>query len=218
MGNEKYWRHRHLKIKKVSMFRHFLFVSGLLVAFSVNAVELKSYFEGWHGLQADFEQRVYDADNKLQELSKGQVTISMPSRFKFKYTKPFEQLYLADGEKLWFYDTDLEQVTVSQQKNILAHTPAMILSNPKQLDKHYLIKQLANSDHATAFELTPKQKDSQFETIRLGFIDGKLKHMELRDSFSRITFLEFSNLKKNPGLAKDEFVFVPPKGVDVIQQ
>lgn len=200
------------------IFKHILLALSLAISFSANAVELKSYFEGWHGLQADFEQRVYDADNKLQELSKGHLSIGMPSRFKLKYTKPFEQLYLADGKKLWFYDTDLEQVTVSKQENILAQTPAMILSNPKELDKHYFIKELANSNNTAAFELTPLQKGGQFETIRLGFIDGKLKHMELRDSFARITFLEFSNLEKNPDFSKGEFIFSAPDGVDVIQQ
>lgn len=205
-------------LSKSIMFKQILLVTGLLISFSINAVELKAYFDGWQGLQADFEQRVYDADNKLQELSKGHISIGMPSRFKFKYTKPFEQLYLADGKKLWFYDTDLEQVTVTKQKDILSQTPAMILSNPNELDKHYQIKQLASSDNAAAFELKPIKKDGQFETIRIGFIDGILKHMELRDSFERITFLEFSKLQKNPAFNKDEFIFVAPKGVDVIEQ
>lgn len=193
-----------------------------LVTFSLacaaNAADIKTYFAGWSGMQANFEQRVYDADNVLQELSKGVLSIGMPSKFKLKYTKPFEQLYLADGKKLWFYDTDLEQVTVSKQKNILSHTPAMILSNPQQLDQYYVITLISESGNAAAFDLKPKQQDSQFEKIRLGFVDGKLRHMELRDSFSRITFLEFSNMQKNPDFAKNEFIFTPPKGVDVIQQ
>lgn len=200
------------------MIKQLVFFTLLLISSSVEAIELKNYFDGWNGLRANFQQRVYSADNKLQELSEGTLSIAMPSRFRLKYNKPFEQLYLADGNKLWFYDTDLEQVTVSKQKDILAQTPAMILSNPKQLDKHYTIKALSNGENAAAFELTPILKDSQFETIRLGFIEGKLKHMELRDSFSRITFLEFSNLEKNPSFSNNEFVFVAPAGVDIIQQ
>lgn len=200
------------------MFKQFVLIFSLMISFTANAVELKSYFDGWVGLKADFEQRVYDEDNKLQELSKGHLSIGMPSRFKFKYTKPFEQLYLADGKKLWFYDVDLEQITVSKQEDVLQQTPAMILSNPNELDKHYYIKELTNSGNAAAFELKPIKKDGQFETIRLGFIDGILKHMELRDSFARITFLEFSNLQKNPPFQKDEFIFTAPEGVDVIQQ
>jgi len=200
------------------MFKQFVLIFSLMISFTANALELKSYFDGWVGLKADFEQRVYDEDNKLQELSKGHLSIGMPSRFKFKYTKPFEQLYLADGKKLWFYDVDLEQITVSKQEDVLQQTPAMILSNPNELDKHYYIKELTNSGNAAAFELKPIKKDGQFETIRLGFIDGILKHMELRDSFARITFLEFSNLQKNPPFQKDEFIFTAPEGVDVIQQ
>lgn len=200
------------------MIKQFVLIFSLMISFTANAVELKSYFDGWVGLKADFEQRVYDKDNKLQELSKGHLSIGMPSRFKFKYTKPFEQLYLADGKKLWFYDVDLEQITVSKQEDVLQQTPAMILSNPNELDKHYYIKELTNSGNAAAFELKPIKKDGQFETIRLGFIDGILKHMELRDSFARITFLEFSNLQKNPPFQKDEFIFTAPEGVDVIQQ
>ena len=200
------------------MFKQILLISSLLFSLSANAIELKTYFAGWKGLRADFEQRVYNADNVLQELSKGKLSIAMPSRFKFTYNKPFEQQYLADGKKLWFYDVDLEQVTASAQKDLLSQTPVMILSNPKQLDKHYKIKELTNADNASAFELKPIKAGGQFETIRLGFIDGILKHMELRDSFSRITFLEFSNLEKNPTFNKNEFIFVAPKGVDIIQQ
>lgn len=200
------------------MKKLFLFSFILLISSHVQAKDLKTYFAGWTGMRANFEQRVYDADNVLQELSQGILSIGMPSKFKLSYTKPYEQLYLADGKKLWFYDKDLEQVTVSKQKNKLAQTPAMILSNPQQLDKYYHIKTLSDSDNVAAFDLKPKDNNSQFENIRIGFIDGKLKHMELRDSFSRITFLEFSNMKKNPVFAKDEFIFTPPKGVDVIQQ
>ena len=194
-----------------------IFILSLSMSIS-SAADIKNYFSGWSGMQANFEQRVYDADNVLQELSKGVLSISMPSKFKLKYTNPYEQLYLADGKQIWFYDTDLEQVTVSKQKDMLSHTPAMILSNPQQLDKYYHIKLLSESDNIAAFDLKPKDKNSQFENIRLGFIDGKLKHMELRDSFSRITFLEFSDMKKNPAFTSNEFVFIPPKGVDVIQQ
>lgn len=186
--------------------------------FTTNASDIKKYFAGWTGIEADFEQRVYDADNTLQELSKGVLSISMPSKFKLKYTRPYQQLYLADGKKLWFYDTDLEQVTVSKQQKKLSRTPAMILSNPQQLDKYYHITALSESGNIAAFNLKPRDKDNQFENIRLGFVDGKLKHMELRDSFARITFLEFSNMKKNPVFGKQEFTFKPPKGVDVIQQ
>lgn len=193
-----------------------VFIVGL--SFSVHAADIKKYFAGWTGMQANFEQRVYDANNTLQELSKGELSITMPSKFKLQYLKPYEQLYLADGKKLWFYDTDLEQVTVSKQKNKLSNTPAMILSNPQQLDKYYMITVLSESENIAAFDLKPKDKDTQFENVRLGFVDGKLKHMELRDGFSRITFLEFSDMKKNPVFKKSEFVFKPPKGVDVIQQ
>ena len=190
----------------------------LSVSCNVNAADIKTYFKGWSGMQANFEQRVYDAKNVLQELSQGVLSIGMPSKFKLRYTKPYNQLYLADGKKMWFYDTDLEQVTVSKQKSMLSHTPAMILSNPQQLDKYYVVTLLSSSDNIAAFNLKPKDKNSQFENIRLGFVDGTLKHMELRDGFSRITFLEFSNMKKNPAFANNEFIFTPPKGVDVIQQ
>ncbi|MEJ2142165.1 MAG: outer membrane lipoprotein chaperone LolA [Gammaproteobacteria bacterium] len=200
------------------MRKLFLSIIILFISFNVYAQDIKSYFSGWTGIKANFEQRVYDADNILQELSQGVLSIGMPSKFKLKYTKPYDQVYLADGKKLWFYDKDLEQVTVSKQQNRLSHTPAMILSNPQQLDKYYHITTLSESDNIAAFDLKPKDNNSQFENIRIGFIDGKLKHMEIRDSFSRITFLEFSNMKKNPVFPKDEFIFNPPKGVDVIQQ
>jgi len=126
---------------------------------------------------------------------------------------------VADGKKLWSYDEDLEQVVVKEQGDILINSPAMLLGNTKNLNKSYRIEQAVMVVEGWLwFELTPKQESSNFETVSLAFADNKLKAMEMRDNFGQTTRLEFSNIIKNPKLAKHTFKFVPPKGVDVIGQ
>lgn len=203
------------------MKKHFILftlIISLLVPVTGYSNELSSYFAGTKSLQANFVQRVYDDTKTLQELSSGVLSIKMPKQFRLEYKKPFVQLYLADGKQLWFYDPDLEQVTVRKQGSVLAQTPAMILSDPQSLDKHYVIEKQPTQEGVIWFKLTPKTKDTQFEAIHLAFKNKKIVQMELFDSFARMTQLRFTELKTNPKLPAKTFSFTPPEGVDVIQQ
>jgi len=178
---------------------------------------LSQRFKGLDSFSADFKQKLFDADDELLEESKGLLRIERPNRFNLEYTDPYYQLYIATGKDLIFYDKDLEQVTIKSQKNILENTPAMILSNPKRLNDNYNIKNKGMEDNLAWYVLTPKDENTNFTKITLGFKGKLLLVMEMRDTFGQLTRLEFSNAKNNPDLNPKLFKFTPPKGVDVIQ-
>lgn len=192
-----------------------------LFAFSslqLHASELTDYLNNLHTFKADFIQSVFSANNQVKQKSEGVIIVSSPDNFYLNYNKPYKLIYVADGKKLWSYDEDLEQVVVKEQGNLLINTPAMLLGNPKDLTSSYKIERAGVVEGWLWFELTPKQENNNFETVGLAFKNNKLVAMEMRDNFGQTTRLKFSNVVKNPKLSKNQFKFVPPKGVDVIGQ
>jgi outer membrane lipoprotein carrier protein len=195
-----------------------LAIVSCLLAFNVQAQSLETRFAGLDSFSAEFTQKLFDADQVMQEESSGVLRVQRPNRFNLEYRQPYYQLYIADGKVLYFYDKDLEQVTVKSQEGMLENTPAMLLSNPAKLDQLYHVKPQGEEDGLFWYELTPKQQGGSFERINLAFKSNELRIMELLDSFNQTTRLMFKNIQRNPDLNPKLFRFTPPKGVDVIRQ
>ena len=191
---------------------------SLLFAINVQAQTLQMRFSGLDSFSAEFTQKLFDADQVLQEETSGVLRVQRPNRFNLEYLQPYYQLYVADGKDLYFYDKDLEQVTVKAQEGMLENTPAMLLSNPGKLDQLYHVKPQGEEAGLFWYELTPKQDGGSFERINLAFKNNELRIMELEDSFKQTTRLMFKGIQRNPDLDPKLFRFTPPKGVDVIRQ
>ena len=180
--------------------------------------ELKAFTAGLKGLQGQFVQKVYDPRGKLKETSSGTVALSAPRLFRWQYAKPFEQLIVADGRKVWVYDPDLSQVTVRPQGNEERNSPLTALIDPGKLDKMYDVSQDATASNGMEWlTLTPKVgAQATFEVARLGFSGNALTRMEVTDAVGQKTEITFAGLKRNPGLAAGTFSYTPAKGVDVV--
>lgn len=197
--------------------KKFLLLSCLFcLAAGVQAKTLKQYLGHVNALTARFDQFVFNESTQEPEISAGSIAVLSPDRFRLEYDKPYKQLYVADGQRLWSYDEDLEQVTVKKQEGLLSNSPAIVLGNPAQLDQVYVIQAQGVKHNIDWFYLTPKNPDSQFDHIRLGFTGNNLYVMELYDSFGQRTQLKFSRLQYNPTISKADFRFTPPPDVDVI--
>lgn len=192
-------------------------LAGLFLAGNLQAGQLDSYFDGVTTIQAGFTQTVIHSKDKSQT-SKGKLYVASPDRFRLDYLEPYSQLYIADGKTLTSYDEDLEQVIIKPQGEMLTNTPAMVLSNPKQLDQDYKVEYQGRWDGRKWYLLTPKRQDTNFEQLRLGFENKRLKMMELKDSFGQFNRLVFDNVQYNKPLPKKVFSFVPPEGVDIIKE
>jgi outer membrane lipoprotein carrier protein len=190
----------------------------LVFMLDLQAASLQDRFAGVDSFSTEFTQELFDADRQLQETSKGVLRVRRPDRFNLEYRNPYYQLYVADGQKLYFYDKDLEQVTVTAQQEMLDKSPAMVLSNPARLDDVYLVKPLGETEGLSWYRLTPRQAGSSFDNIKLAFADKQLRVMELVDSFGQMTRLTFHHFRTNPDLDPALFRFTPPAGIDVIQQ
>ena len=164
-----------------------------------------------------FTQRITSRTQKASQPASGEFVFARPGRFRWTYTKPYEQLLVADGEKLSIYDKDLNQVTVRKLGDALGSTPAAILFGSNDLDRTFELRDTGVRDGVAWLEATPKGRDTAFERISIGFRNGELAAMELRDALGQVTLLDFGNVERNPKVDASTFVFVPPKGADVLQ-
>ncbi len=177
---------------------------------------LQRFTDGLRSFQADFVQTRYDEEKNPVRESQGVAYLKRPSLFRWAYQEPYEQTIVGDGERLWIYDADLEQVTVKKMRRALATAPIMLLSGDAPLDEHFELKDLGSREGLMWVELRPKSDETDFRRIFLGLDERTLQVMELRDRFDQVTQIRFNNVEMNPDLAASRFEFTPPEGVDVL--
>lgn len=166
--------------------------------------------------QATFTQTVTSPDGVKKKTSSGTFEFSRPNRFRFTYAKPFEQVIVADGQKVWIYDPDLKQVSVRKFSQALGATPAALLAGGA-LEKDFRLESLPSKDGLDWAQATPKASDSAFQSVRIGFKGKELAAVEIADNFGQHSLLQFSKVSANVPLAADRFRFVVPEGADVIE-
>ncbi len=166
---------------------------------------------------AQFTQTVTSPDGAKKKSSIGSFDFERPNRFRFAYAKPFEQTIVADGEKVWIYDRDLNQVSSRRITQALGATPAALLSGGS-LDKDFDLANLPSRDGLDWAEAKPKATDGAFQSVRVGFRGKDLAALEIIDSFAQKSLLRFDAFAANAPIAAETFRFTPPAGADVIEQ
>jgi outer membrane lipoprotein carrier protein len=193
-------------------------LAGLALIARADALDtLHTFVRDVKSGRAVFAQTVTSADGKKQKNSSGTFEFARPNRFRFAYVKPFEQLIVSDGQKVWIYDADLNQVTVRRFSQALGATPAALLAGAS-LDSAFELAVQPSSDGIDWVLATPRQKDGAFQSMRIGFRGAELAAVEIHDNFGQRSRLNFSDYQANPPIAEQDFRFVPPSGADVIEQ
>jgi outer membrane lipoprotein carrier protein len=186
--------------------------------------QFRSFVATTKAAKGEFTQRMVKNDSasngamKVSNSSTGTFQFARPGKFIWTYQKPYEQLLQADGDKLYIYDKDLNQVTVKKLGSALGSSPAAILFGSNDLEKNFTLKESGAKDGLEWLQAIPKAKDTTFDSIGIGLRDGVPVAMELRDSFGQVSLLSFTKFEKNPAMAENQFKFTVPKGADVFQQ
>jgi outer membrane lipoprotein carrier protein len=167
--------------------------------------------------RSQFTQTVTSPDGAKKKASSGSFEFSRPNRFRFVYTKPFEQTIVGDGEKVWIYDADLNQVSARKLGRALGATPAALLAGGN-LDRDFDLSAMPPHDGLDWAEARPKTKDGAFESVRVGFKGNDLAALEIVDSFGQKSLLRFEGFAANVPIAAETFRFTVPAGADVIEQ
>jgi outer membrane lipoprotein carrier protein len=214
-------------MKKI--FAAFLIAACAGVVSADGLESLENFVKTVKSGRADFTQVVTSPPKEGQaaraKTSTGSFEFQRPSKFKFLYKKPFEQSIVADGQTLWLFDVDLNQVTSRKQSAVLGSTPAALIAaapNLQALQADFTLLAAPDKDGLQWVLATPKAKDGQLQTVRVGFkADGKtteLAALEILDSFGQRSVMTFAKVEVNPVLAADSFQFKPPAGADVVKQ
>ena len=202
------------------MIRRSLFAAACLLAAQAAGAgaidKLHQFLESTRTVRADFTQTVIARNGRQAQTSSGVMMFSRPGKFRWQIEKPYSQLLLGDGEKVWIHDPDLRQVTVRKAGTALGGTPASLLAGDAQIEKSFSLREAGERDGLEWIEAIPRVQDSGFEKVRLGFAGNDLRAMELFDSLGQITSLAFSHLERNPRLAPSLFRFTTPANTDVI--
>lgn len=178
--------------------------------------KLHQFLETTRTVRADFAQTVISRNGRQTQTASGVMMFSRPGKFRWQLERPYRQLLVGDGEKVWIHDPDLRQVTVRKVGAALGGTPAALLAGDGTIERSFTLRESGEGDGLEWLEATPKVADSGFEKVRIGFAGSDLKAMELFDSLGQMTALVFSRLERNPRLAPSLFSFTPPPGTDLI--
>lgn len=206
------------------------FTAGLLVLTSLVAhadglKDLEQFLREVGSARASFTQVVTSPRRSGEPVarsktSSGRFEFLRPNRFRFEYTKPFEQTIVADGQTLWLYDADLNQVTAREQQAVLGSTPAALIAagtDLRALSEVFDLKSAPARDGLEWLEARPRSKDGQLQSVRVGFRQGQLTVLEIADSLGQRSVLTFSQWQGNAPLKAEQFRFRPPAGADVIR-
>lgn len=185
-------------------------------AYAAGIDRLQQFMNQTRSAQATFEQRIYDNSGRVTQESSGSFAFSRPGKFRWTYEKPYAQLIVGDGARVWIYDEDLQQVTVRKLDQALGSTPAALLAGSNDALKAFDLKNEATREGLEWVLAVPRDQESNFSRIRMGFNEAGLAAMELADSFGQTTVLRFNNVRRNPSLDPSMFTFTPPADADVI--
>lgn len=180
--------------------------------------QLRSFLTQTTSARGEFVQRVSRGSGAAVQESRGQFVFQRPGKFRWAYERPYEQLIVADGQRLTIFDRDLNQATVRKLQASLPSSPASILFGSNDFEREFEVSDAGGRDGLEWIAARPRAKDTPFERIEIGFRDGLPGAMLLVDSFGQTTRLTFAKVERNPKLDADTFRFTPPKGADILTE
>jgi outer membrane lipoprotein carrier protein len=192
-----------------------LSVTGASAADSGDA-RLRSFLADVQGMDGRFRQQVIDSRQQVLEDTSGSVSMQRPGRFRWNYEAPFERVIVSDGERVWLYEADLEQVTIRRLSSGIGDTPAALLTGKVSVLDRFKVDRSWNEQGLALVRLVPRSADSDFAAVTLGFDGPALRRLLLDDRLGQQTRIDLTDVRINPRLAPDLFRFIPPPGADVI--
>jgi outer membrane lipoprotein carrier protein len=194
-------------------------VAGMIAFGAVHAAtidRLRSFVRDTQTARAQFTQTNVDKNGRVTQSANGEFLIERPGKFRWSVAKPYKQLLVGDGQRVWIFDEDLNQVIVRRIGDALGATPAALLSGNQDVERAFTWKELPPASGMDWLAATPLAKDSTFTEIRLGFDATGLAALVLYDAFGQQSVVRFTAFERNPKLGPSQFQFTPPPGADVI--
>ncbi len=203
-------------------FRNLTFSILLLAGGMAGAAEdtgvarLQKFLNDTSSFEALFTQEVVSEKGDITQSATGRIQLARPGQFRWDYIKPASQEIVCDGKTVWFYDTELKQVTVKKLDEAIGNTPAAILTQGRDLTRDFSLSERPGREGLKWVELKPKKANTDFNRVLIGLDDTGIQGMDLYDQFGQITVIRFVDATNNPNIPLERFKFTPPEGVDVV--
>jgi outer membrane lipoprotein carrier protein len=201
-------------MKPILLFLYLTLLSSVSLA-GEGRVLLDRFLTETQTMSANFKQTLKASDGTLLQESSGEFYLQRPGKFRWNYTEPYPQEIVSDGDNVWIFDVDLEQVTVQKQDQGHNNTPMALLQNRQNLEDAFEIHERGSDSGLHRIELLNKKDDSDFDRVMIGLDQKGLRYLQLHDQFEQTTYIYFTDLRSNPELDRRLFEFIPPEGVDV---
>ena len=192
------------------------FIPAMAIAADSARAQLEAFSRNIQTISGKFEQSITGANGNQGEVSRGTLALKAPRQFRWHTSMPYEQVIVADGNRVWIYDPDLEQVSVRSQGAEEAHSPLSVLTDLSQLDHEFTASESGHRDGFDWLKLVSRAKEPEFAFAELGFDTKGLARMRFEDMLGNTTEIRFSDWQRDPGLPADTFSFTPPEGIDVV--
>jgi len=202
-------------MKVINIFAFLLFATVTYAEGSDDDL-LERFLENMQTLEANFKQTLVDDHGIELESASGVVFLNRPDNFRWDYKIPYTQTIVTNGDTLWCYDEDLEQVTIRDASTSIENTPSAIFGSYEDIDAQFIIIELGNIEEFDWVELTPRDIESQYNSIRLGFETDKLGMMVIFDNLGQVTRIDFTEEVLNKKMDDSIFNFEPPQGIDIL--
>ena len=203
--------------KLFRVFLFLLFISNIAIADEVNN-PLQDFLKNFTSLESNFIQQLINENGEVLEKTEGTLQLQQPGKFNWTYLTPYAQKIISNGEVLWVFDEDLEQLTIRNIGNALDETPAGIILGNNDINEHFVQVSMDVIEGYDWIDLTPRNLETQYRNIRIGFNDSQLGMMIIVDNLGQTTRIDFIDVKKNAELSSSSFEFEIPADVDVIDE
>jgi outer membrane lipoprotein carrier protein len=198
---------------------HFSLFTFLVQVQAVESIDpLKTFLSDFKTLQANFVQTLINENGEELERTEGILYLQQPGKLHWEYKTPYAQKVISNGDVLWVFDEDLEQLTIREMGDAIDQTPAGIILGKNDIAEHFIQVNMGVIESYDWIELTPKNLEAQYKNIRLGFEGSRLGMMIIVDNLGQTTRIDFSDVKKNTELSSALFEFEIPDNVDVIDE
>lgn len=201
------------------MLSTILMLFGMMQSFAdSNKPRLQRYLENYKSLTGQFTQMISSEKSQYIQSSAGEFWIQKPNRFRWHYSTPYVQKIISNGEKLWIYDEDLEQVTIKEASQSIESSPLAVIVGATSLDTAFDVTPVDGLDNLQWLRLIPNAEANSFEFIEVGFKNGLLSKMRLKDNFGQTTYLTFTDVMVDTSIDTNRFEFAVPEGADVFNE
>lgn len=200
------------------MMLYLLLISSSTASAQTARQQLQAFSKNLQTAQVTFQQTVTGPNGEKVQSAQGRMQLKSPNLFRWEYSKPVQQLIVADGRRIWVYDPDLQQVTVKSQDALNQDNPLSALTKPELIDRFYKVSELPVKQGVSWLQLVPKNtQTSPFDKAWLGFGANGLVSMRLFDSLGQVSEFTFGTWQINKAITDSRFVFRAPKGVDIVR-